>query len=56
MPRITEKLEFVTGCAVKVYAKAWIGRSPGHKNRGFVQIFNETVPEKKILDYSRRLL
>ncbi|MFC1677781.1 hypothetical protein ACFL3G_12065 [Planctomycetota bacterium] len=53
MPRITEKLDFMTGHAVKVYAKACIGRKAGHKNRGFVQIFNETVPEKKILDYSR---
>ncbi|MCD6297555.1 MAG: hypothetical protein J7M30_10410 [Deltaproteobacteria bacterium] len=31
MPRITEKLEFVTGRAVKVCEKAGIGRSPGHK-------------------------
>ena len=53
MIRITEKLEFMTGRAVKVYAKAWIGRKAEHKNRSFVQIFNETVPEKKILDYSR---
>ena len=53
MPRIAKKLEFGTGCAVKVYAKAWIGRKLEHKNRGFVQIFNETVPEKKVLDYSR---
>ena len=53
MPRIAKKLEFVTGRAVKVCEKAGIGRKAGHKNLGFVQIFNETVPEKKILDYSR---
>jgi len=53
MPRITEKLEFVTGRAVKVCEKSGIGKKAGHKNRGFVQIFNETVPEKKIFDYSR---
>ncbi len=50
MPRITEKLEFVTGRAVKVCEKAGIGRSPGHKKNVFMQIFNKTVPEKKFLD------
>jgi hypothetical protein len=35
MPRITEKLEFVTGCAVKVSAKAWIGRKVEHENPVF---------------------
>ena len=53
MQRIAEKLEFKKGRAVKICAKAGIGRKAEHKNRGFVQIFNETVPEKKILDYSR---
>ncbi len=36
MPRITEKLEFVTGCAVKVYAKVWIGRKVEQKNPGIL--------------------
>ena len=53
MPRIAEKLEFMTGCAVKVCTKAGTGRKAGHEKCGFVQIFNKTVPEKKILDFSR---
>ena len=53
MLRIAEKLEFMTGRAVKVCTKAGIGRKAGHKKRGFVQIFNKTVSEKKILDFSR---
>ncbi len=46
MPRIAEKLEFMKGRAVKVYAKAGIGRKAGHKKSVFVQIFNKTVSEK----------
>ncbi len=40
MPRIAEKLEFMTGCAVKVYAKAWIGRKAGHKKPCFTVMFS----------------
>jgi len=32
MPRIAEKLEFMTGRAVKVCAKAGIGRKTGQKS------------------------
>jgi len=53
MQRIAEKLEFIKGRAVKVCAKAGIGRKAGYKKSVFVQIFNKTVSEKKILDYSR---
>ena len=50
MPRIAEKLGFVTVRAVKVCEKAGIGRSRGHKKNVFMQIFNKTVLEKKFLD------
>ncbi|MHC4479133.1 MAG: hypothetical protein ACYTEL_26205 [Planctomycetota bacterium] len=50
MQRIAEELEFMKGRAVKVCAKAGIGRKAGHKKRRFVQIFNKTVSEKEILD------
>ena len=53
MQRIAEKLEFKKGRAVKVCVKAGIGIKAGHEKRGFVQLFIETVPEKKIFDYSR---
>jgi hypothetical protein len=53
MPRIAEKLEFMTGRVVKVCTKVGIGRKVGHKKRAFVQIFNKTVSEKRILDFSR---
>ena len=33
---IDEKLDFMTGRAVKVYAKAWIGRKAEHKNPGIL--------------------
>ena len=36
MPRITEKLEFVTGCAVKVYGKVGTVRKAGHENPGIL--------------------
>jgi hypothetical protein len=36
MTRIAEKLEFVTGCAVKVYAKSGVGRKTGLKIWSFV--------------------
>ncbi len=36
MPGIAEKLEFMTGCAVTVCAKAWIGRKAEHKNPGIL--------------------
>jgi hypothetical protein len=53
MPRIAEKLEFVTGRAVKVCAKAGIGRKAGHKKYVFPPIFNKTTSKTKILDGSR---
>ena len=53
MPRIAEKLEFMTGCAVKVYAKVWIGRKAGHKKPCFLPIVSKTVSETKFLDSSR---
>jgi hypothetical protein len=53
MPRVAEKLEFMTRRAVKVCTKAGIGRKVGHEKRGFVQIFNKAVWEKTILDFSR---
>ena len=53
MPRITEKLEFVTGCAVKVYAKAGIGRKVEHKNPGILVNLSKAAFEMKILDRSR---
>ncbi len=53
MPRITEKLEFVTGCAVKVYAKAWIGRKVEHKNPGILVNSRKNCLGKKYLDSSR---
>ena len=56
MQRIAEKLEFLTGRAVKVCVKAEIGRSPGHKKSVFMQIFKKTVSEIKILGSSRRFL
>jgi len=49
MPRIAEKLEFVTGRAVKVCAKAGIGRKAGHKKYVFIRIFRKTASEKKFL-------
>ena len=45
MPRIAEKLEFMKGRAVKVCAKAGIGRKVGHKKRVFVQIFKKNCLE-----------
>ena len=53
MLRIAEKLEFMAGRAVKVCTKARIGRKVGFQKSVFVQIFNKTVSEKKILDFSR---
>ncbi len=44
---------FVTGCAVKVYAKAGLGRKAGHKKYVFSPIFNKTTSKTKILDRSR---
>jgi hypothetical protein len=35
MPRIVEKLEFMTGRVVKVCTKTATGRSPEHKNLVF---------------------
>jgi hypothetical protein len=43
MPRIAEKLEFMKVKAVKVCAKARIGRKVGHKKRVFVQISLENA-------------
>jgi hypothetical protein len=45
MPRIAEKLEFMKGRAVKVCAKARIGRKVGYKKRVFVQIFKNNCLE-----------
>jgi hypothetical protein len=53
MPRIAEKLEFMTGCAVKVCAKTGIGRKAGHKNHVFLSFFNKTASKTKSLDRSR---
>jgi len=36
MPKIAEKLEFMKGRAIKVCAKAGIGRKLGHKKSFFV--------------------
>ena len=47
MPRITEKLKFVTVCAVKVYAKAGIGRKVGHKKTMFSNQFSIKLPRKR---------
>jgi hypothetical protein len=41
MPIITEKLEFVTGCAVTVCTKAEIGRKAGHKKPCIPAIFQK---------------
>ena len=49
MPRIAEKLEFMKGQAVKVCAKARIGRKVGHKKRVFVQIFKKMSQNQKFL-------
>ncbi len=50
MPRITEKLEFMTGRAVKVCTKTGIGRSPGYKKNVFMRIFRKTASERRFLD------
>ncbi len=50
---IVEKVGFMKVRAVKVCAKAGIGRKAGHKKTVFVQIFNKTVSEKKFLDSYR---
>jgi hypothetical protein len=44
MPRITEKLEFMTGCAVTVCAKAWIGRKVEHKKSWYSCKFVKNCP------------
>jgi len=49
MQRIAEKLEFMKERAVKVCAKARIGRKVGHKKRVFVQIFRKIVSKSKFL-------
>jgi hypothetical protein len=41
MPRITEKLEFMTERAVNVCKKACIGRKTGHKKPCFPAIFQK---------------
>ena len=53
MPIIAEKLECMTGRAVKVCAKAGIGRKAGHKKCVFPPFFNKTASKTKILDRSR---
>jgi len=52
MLRIAEKLEFMTGRAVKVCKKACIGRKTGHKKPCFPAIFQKTAPKTKNLDSS----
>jgi hypothetical protein len=52
MPRINEKLEFATGHAVKVSAKAWIGREAAHKNPGILVNLQKNTFETSILDCS----
>ncbi len=47
MPIIAEKLEGMTGRAVKVCAKAGIGRKAGHKKYVSPPIFNKTTPKTK---------
>ena len=47
MPGFVKKLEFMTGCAVKVYAKAWIGRKVGTNKRVFMRFFRKTASEEK---------
>jgi len=39
MPRIAEKLDFMTGRAVKVCTEAGTGRKAGHKKPCFPAIF-----------------
>ena len=53
LQRIAEKLESMKGRAVKVCAKAEIGRKVGHKKRIFVQMFNKAALKEKVLDGSR---
>ena len=50
MPIIAEKLECMTGRAVKVCAKAGIGRKAGHKKCVFPPFFNKTASKTKIFD------
>ncbi len=52
MPGFVKKLEFMTGCAVKVYAKAWIGRKVEHKNMGILVNLQKNAFEKETLDGS----
>jgi hypothetical protein len=49
MLRIAEKVEFMKGRAVKVCAKAGIGRKVGHEKRVFLQIFKKLSQNRKIL-------
>ncbi len=49
MPKIAEKLDFRKGRAVKVCAKARIGRKVRHKKRVFVQIFKKMYRNRKFL-------
>jgi hypothetical protein len=53
MPRIAEKLEFMKGRAVKVCAKARIGRKVEYKKCVLVQIFNKVALKVESLDNSR---
>ncbi len=50
MTKIAEKLEFMRGRAVKVCAKAGVGRSQGHKKTCFCVNFQKICLEKKFLD------
>jgi hypothetical protein len=47
MPRIAEKLEFMTGSAVKICTKAGTGRKAGHKKPCFPAIFQKNRLEKE---------
>jgi len=51
--RIAEKLEFTKERAVKVCAKARIGRKMGYKKRVFVQIFKKVALKVESLDGPR---
>jgi len=52
MPRIAEKPELMKVWVIKVYTKAGMERSPGHKNHVFVQSFNMVALQVEFLDSS----
>ncbi len=53
MFEIAEKPGFINVRAVRVFAKAGVGRKAGRKKRVFIQILSKTGAEKKFLDHLR---